>query len=41
MAFNALLLPLVGDFLFISLWNRTKYIASRSGGQRLLLESAL
>jgi hypothetical protein len=41
MPFNALLLPLLGGFLFISLWNRTKYSASRSDGQRLLLESAL
>lgn len=41
MPFNALLLPLVGGFLFISFWNRTKYGASRSDGQRLLLESAL
>lgn len=41
MPFNSLLLPLVGGFLFISFWNKTKYNAKRSNGQRLILESAL
>jgi hypothetical protein len=41
MPFNSLLLPLVGGFLFISFWNKTKYNSKRSNGQRLILESAL
>ncbi|MBE9171547.1 hypothetical protein IQ216_00095 [Cyanobium sp. LEGE 06143] len=41
MPFNSLLLPLAGGFLFISFWNKTKYNANRSNGQRLILESAL
>lgn len=41
MPFNSLLLPLVGGFLFISAWNKTKYNSKRSNGQRLILESAL
>jgi hypothetical protein len=41
MPFNSLLLPLVGGFLFISFWNKSKYNSKRSNGQRLILESAL
>lgn len=41
MPWNALILPLVGGFLFYSQCNRTKYNSSRSDGQRLILESAL
>ena len=41
MPFNALLLPLVGGFLFISFRNKTKYNSKRSNGQRLILESGL
>lgn len=41
MPWNALLLALVGGFLFYREFGRTRFLASRSDGQRLLLESAL
>jgi hypothetical protein len=41
MPWNALLLALVGGFLFYRGFNGTRFIASRSDGQRLLLESSL
>ena len=41
MPYNQLLLSLIGGFLFVTRFNRTKFFVSRSNGQRLLLESAL
>lgn len=41
MPWNALLLALVGGFLYYRTFNGTRFIASRSDGQRLLLESSL
>lgn len=40
MPFNVLLLPLIGGYLFITLWQRTRYAVLRADGQRLLLNSA-
>lgn len=40
MPFNILLLPLIGGYLFVTLWQRTRYYALRADGQRLLLNSA-
>lgn len=41
MPYNQLLLSLIGGFLFVTRFNKTKFFVSRSSGQRLLLESAL
>lgn len=41
MPYNQLLLSLIGGYLFVTNFNRTKYSISRSSGQGLLLESAL
>src|SRR5688500_8981224 len=41
MPFNVLLLPLLGGYIFISYWNRTRFDAKRYSGERLLLHSAL
>lgn len=41
MPFNVLLLPLLGGYVFISCWNRTRFDARRYSGERLLLHSAL
>ncbi len=41
MPFNVLLLPLLGGYVFISYWNRTRFDARRYSGERLLLHSAL
>ena len=40
MPFNLLLLPLIGGYLFVTQWYRTRYYALRADGQRLLLNSA-
>jgi len=39
--FNLLILPLIGGFLLLSHYRRTKYLANRSDRTRLLLYSAL
>jgi hypothetical protein len=41
MPFNFLLLPLLGGFLFISQWYRTRFYALRVDGYRLLFYSAI
>ncbi len=41
MPFNVLLLPLLGGYVFISHWNKTRFGARRYTGQRLILHSAL
>lgn len=41
MPFNVLLLPLLGGYVFISYWNRTRFSARRYSGERLLLHAAL
>jgi hypothetical protein len=41
MPFNLLLLPLLGGYVIVSRWNRTKYATLRSDGHRLLIFSAL
>jgi hypothetical protein len=40
MPFNVLLLPLLGGFIFVRYWNRTKYHAIRADNQRILLLAA-
>lgn len=40
MPFNQLLLVLIGGFIFVSQWRRTKYYTRRVDGHRLLLFSA-
>lgn len=37
MPFNLLLLPLLGGFIFVRYWNRTKYHAIRADKERILL----
>jgi hypothetical protein len=37
MPFNVLLLPLLGGFIFVRYWNRTKYPAIRADKERILL----
>lgn len=37
MPFNILLLPLLGGFIFVRYWNRTKYHAIRADKERILL----
>jgi hypothetical protein len=37
MPFNVLLLPLLGGFIFVRYWNRTKYHAIRAEKERILL----
>lgn len=37
MPFNVLLLPLLGGFIFVRYWNRTKYHAIRADKERILL----
>jgi hypothetical protein len=39
--FNFLLLPLLGGFLFVSQWYRTRFYALRADGYRLLFYSAI
>ncbi len=41
MPFNILLLPLLGGYIFISNWNRTRFRALRLSGNKLILESAV
>ena len=41
MPFNVLLLPLLGGYIFITYWNRTRFDAKRYSGERLLLHAAL
>ena len=40
MPFNVLFLPLLGGYLFITLWNRTRFQTKRHSGHRLLFHSA-
>jgi hypothetical protein len=40
MPFNVLLLPLLGGYIFITNWNRTRFDAKRHTGERLLFEAA-
>jgi hypothetical protein len=40
MPFNVLLLPLLGGYVFITNWNRTRFQAKRYTGERLLLHAA-
>jgi len=40
MPFNALLLPLLGGYIFITHWNRTRFNTKRYSGERLLFHSA-
>lgn len=41
MPFNVFILPLLGGYVLITHWNRTKFYAKRSSGYKLLLESSL
>jgi protein-S-isoprenylcysteine O-methyltransferase Ste14 len=41
MPFNALLLPLLGGFIFVNHWNPTRFDTRRYSGERLLLHSAI
>jgi hypothetical protein len=41
MPFNVLLLPLLGGYLFITLWNRTRFDTKRYSGERLIFHSAV
>lgn len=41
MPFNLLLLPLLGGFVFITKWNRTRWHAIRADKERLLLYASL
>lgn len=41
MPFNVLLLPLLGGYIFITNWNRTRFNTKRYSGERLLFHSAV
>lgn len=41
MPFNVLLLPLLGGYIFITYWHRTRFSARRYTGERLLFHAAL
>lgn len=41
MPFNALLLPLLGGYIFVQRWNRTRFSNTRHSGQRLLFHAAV
>lgn len=41
MPFNVLLLPLLGGFLFVTFWNRTKWYAVRAEKDRLVIYASL
>jgi hypothetical protein len=41
MPFNVLLLPLLGGYVFLRQWNRTRFSSRRYSGERLLLHAAL
>jgi hypothetical protein len=39
--FNVLLLPLLGGYIFITYWNRTRFHVKRYSGERLIFHAAL
>ena len=41
MPFNVLLLPLLGGYVFISQWNRTRFDSRRHSGERLIFHAAI
>jgi hypothetical protein len=41
MPYNVLLLPLLGGYIFVALWNVTRFYCRREGGQRLIFWSAI
>jgi hypothetical protein len=41
MPYNVLLLPLLGGYLFVSFWDRTRWHAHRAEKERLLIFAAL
>lgn len=41
MPFNLLLLPLLGGYIFITQWNRTRFSVMRIDGHRLLFQAAI
>lgn len=41
MPFNLLLLPLMGGYVFVSRWNRTRFETKRHTGERLLFSAAI
>lgn len=41
MPFNVLLLPLLGGYIFITQWNRTRFRTKRDTGERLLFHAGL
>lgn len=41
MPFNVLLLPLLGGYVFITNWNRTRFNTKRYSGERLLFHAAI
>lgn len=41
MPFNVLLLPLLGGYIFITNWNKTRFDARRYTGERLIFHSAI
>jgi hypothetical protein len=41
MPFNVLLLPLLGGYVFVTHWNRTRFSTRRYAGERLIFHSAI
>ncbi|MGI8617514.1 MAG: hypothetical protein ACR2L6_00290 [Gemmatimonadaceae bacterium] len=41
MPFNVLLLPLLGGYVFITKWNKTRFDAKRYSGERLIFHAAI
>jgi len=41
MPFNVLLLPLLGGYLFLTHWNRTRFDTKRYSGERLIFHAAV
>lgn len=41
MPFNVLLLPLLGGYVFLTRWNRTRFSTRRYSGERLIFHSAI
>ncbi|CAN5282765.1 hypothetical protein BH24GEM2_BH24GEM2_08000 [soil metagenome] len=41
MPFNVLLLPLLGGYVFVTHWNRTRFSTRRYSGERLIFHSAI
>lgn len=41
MPFNVLLLPLLGGYIFITNWNRTRFTSKRYSGERLIFHAAI